>query len=328
MKSCNFKLKRHSGRNGSTLLLVIILSAVAVLLTTAVTTAVVSANSVSSDTINSKQAYFTARSAANATMQEILNYKKDKLNDSNFYDEINSFVSNKIVGGNLVAAADSSSLTYIGRGCSNLGYYEIKSFYVADEKSAVPVGSVTNYLRIEAVGYYPCSKKNPTKADLAKCSKSKVSLLMVNNQSGSTDPTPPDNPLNATNPFENVLCFTDNSNNETLSVDGASVIGNIVNSGPISIDKGGYNGINAKGRIFSTSDVSISEASLGITSVEAMGDVTLSDNAEIKCDVNAQGDFNSKRCYYYNIIVGNITIDGDANLNDTLFTVMLQAAEK
>lgn len=339
MKSWKFNLRRQSDRNGSTLLLVIILSAVAALLTTAVTTAVISANSVSSATIESQQAYFTARSAANATMQEIINYKKSVQTDTNYSKEVNDFVTGKIVGDNLMDAADSKNFAYIGRGCSNnMGYYEVKSFYVSDAKSSVPVGTPSQFLRIEATGYYPYNSLNtsPTSADLAKCSKSTVSLLMLNNQAGSETPTPPSNPLNVTNPFENILCFTDI--NQPHLINGASIIGNIVYAGPVDIMGGGPDGINAKGRIFSVSDVYVSDQSLGITSLVSKGNVYLYDYAQLNCDVSAQGNLDTTPDFSYydraygthgtticgdtstKYITGNVYVDGNVKLCKTHIT--------
>lgn len=69
LKSICKRVKRSS--RGSTLVLVVVLFTVAVVLCAAVLTAVMSANMVSSENEKSKQAYFTARSAANTVISAI-----------------------------------------------------------------------------------------------------------------------------------------------------------------------------------------------------------------------------------------------------------------
>ena len=79
MKLFKNKLTEPSAGRGSILLIVAILVAVVAVLATGVTTAVVSANSVSEQTVNSQQAYFTARSAAEATVNYIKSLTDDQL---------------------------------------------------------------------------------------------------------------------------------------------------------------------------------------------------------------------------------------------------------
>ncbi len=272
MRSNKLNLFLHKTKQGSTLLLVVIMAAVVALLGTAATVAAVSANSVSVNSSNSQQAYFTARSAANATAKYITNPANAAA--------LSTFLPSP---GNSVDCGLKQA--------DKLGYYDV----------TISMNSTADKISVKATGYYP--NKTNGQASTATCT-----ITSGSSGSGGTDNNNPDsgnyigsNNVGGLNIFNNLFYVNSSATihqsfitgdialNGSMSIgDSSTFTGKIIASGSVSYLTDGGNDCTAS-EIDAGGAVSLTGSDVVSGDVNAAGSVSLTGGVNVQGNVNAGG---------------------------------------